>query len=148
MKNSAKLLAMMAFAGIGVSSLASEVFADRLIKCRMKGTWSKTGTAGDDFEFDASYIAKDGPDTFTGRYVNPGQSEGEFVGAATNGKWLILLKYTDAGHKGMTKEMIGTGYKDPKKNLIVISGNYRTLVGGSDIKASGLFKLAGTCRSG
>lgn len=146
MKRCAKLLAIMALAGLSVSSLASDVRADKMLKCRMKGSWSKPGAPIDDFEFDATYIAKDGPDTFTGRYVNPGESEADIQGAANRGVWQILLTYRDAKHKGMVKEMTGKGARVPATNLVSIEGKYRTLVAGNDIKADGTFKLIGTCK--
>ena len=146
MRRVAKVLGILALAGIGVSTPAREVWADKRLSCRMKGTWLKAGGRGDSFEFDAIYISKDGPDTFTGRYVNPGEAEADITGAATKGTWLITLTYRDAKHRGMVKELAGKGAKDPRTHLLNVDGKYRTLIGGSDIKADGVFKLVGTCR--
>ncbi len=137
---------LTAAATLGIGVAASEpAWADRQFLCRMKGQWGDA--VGDIFEFDAVYIAKDGPDTFTGIYDNPGAgSKAEVKGAANNGTWLILLTYSDAGHKGMIKELKGTGMKDPRTHLLTVAGNYRTLIGTSDIGKNGTFKLAGTCK--
>lgn len=122
---------------------AGDAQADKRFMCRMKGTW--VGTT-DDFHFDAIYIAKDGPDTFTGRYTNPGTAVADIVGNAAKGVWTILLTYTDAGHKGMLKKLIGRGTKDPVTHLVNIEGDYKTFLGANDIKKDGKFKLLGTCK--
>lgn len=146
MKLIAKVLAVAALAGIGATTLVSDVLADQRLRCRMKGTWVKSGGNNDDFEFDADYIAKDGPDTFTGRYENPGEAVADITGAATSGTWVIMLTYTDAKHKGMQKQLIGKGSKDSKTHLLQVTGTYKTLIGGNDIKADGAFKLLGNCK--
>jgi hypothetical protein len=62
--------------------------ADKRFICQMVGTWVETN---DDFKFDAAYIAKDGPDTFTGKYTNPGSSAADIIGNATSGTWTIVM---------------------------------------------------------
>ena len=146
MKRIAKVLAVVALAGIGATTLVTDVMADTRLRCRMKGTWIKVGGTNDNFEFDADYISKDGPDTFTGRYENPGEAVADITGAATKGTWIVMLTYTDAKHKGMQKELVGKGSKDPRTHLLNVDGKYRTLIGGNDINADGLFKLEGRCK--
>ncbi len=127
-----------------VSALSSDAWADKQFMCRMKGTWGDA--ASDVFEFDAVYVARNGPDTFNGVYDNPGaSSKADIKGVATNGTWLILLTYTDSTHKGMIKELKGAGMKDPVTHLLNVKGNYRTLIGTSDIGKNGTFLLEGKC---
>jgi len=110
--------------------------------CDMKGTWD----GKDDFIFLAEYLAKDGPDYFAGKYVNPGQAEADIIGRANNGVWEIVFTYTDAGHKGMAKKATGKGYRDGAKNELSVEGNYKTFIGANDIRKDGFFKLHGKCR--
>lgn len=125
--------------GIGMK----DAQADKRFTCQMTGTWVESN---DDFKFIAAYIAKDGPDTFTGRYSNPGTAEADIIGNASNGFWTIILTYTDAGHRGMIKKLIGRGAKDPKTHLLKVEGNYKTYLGTNDIKKDGQFRLLGACK--
>lgn len=68
------------------------------------------------------------------------------MGNASSGTWTIVLTYTDAGHKGMVKKLIGRGAKDPKTNRLLVEGSYKTYLGSNDIKKDGRFKLLGVCR--
>ena len=138
------IAALTAVAGIGaVAATTGTAEADQKLRCRMKGTWVESS---DDFEFDADYLAKDGPDYFAGKYVNPGQAEADIIGKAEKGTWTIILTYTDAGHKNMIKKLIGTGSKDRRTHELVVSGDYKTYLGANDIKKDGRFKLHGKCR--
>lgn len=148
MKRIAKVLGIVALAGIGVVATASDTSADTRLRCRMTGTWIKDAVngTGDDFSFDADYIAKDGPDTFTGKYVNGAEADADITGAATKGTWLITLTYRDAKHQGMIKQLTGKGSKDKATHLLNVTGKYKTLIGNNDIKADGFFKLVGQCK--
>jgi hypothetical protein len=146
MKRFAKVLGIMALAGLGVSTYANEVQADKTLRCRMKGSWVQKVGKTDDFEFDAVYIAKNGPDTFSGHYENPGEASADITGAASKGTWVIMLTYTDPKHKGMQKQLVGKGTRDKATNLLKVHGKYKTLVGGNDIHNDGFFDLLGTCR--
>lgn len=144
MKTITKHLGIASIATLGIlAATSSTVRADKRFICQMTGTWAETN---DDWKFEAAYISKDGPDTFTGRYTNPGTAEANVVGNAASGVWSIVLTYTDAGHKGMVKKLIGKGAKDPKTNLLKVEGDYKTFVGTNDIKKDGRFKLIGVCR--
>lgn len=131
-------------AALGVcSATLGTAEADKRFTCQMVGTWVETN---DDFKFQAAYIAKDGPDTFTGRYSNPGTAEADIIGNAANGIWTIILTYTDAGHKGMSKKLIGRGARDAATNLLKVEGDYKTYLSANDIKKDGRFKLQGKCK--
>ncbi|MFT3767578.1 MAG: hypothetical protein QM820_19155 [Minicystis sp.] len=138
------IAALTLTAAVGaIAATAGNADADQKLRCRMKGTWVESN---DDFEFDADYLAKEGPDYFAGKYVNPGQAEADIIGNAVNGTWTIILTYTDAGHKNMLKKLVGTGSKDRRTHELVVTGDYKTYLGASDIKKDGRFKLHGKCK--
>lgn len=144
MKTITHRLALATWAIIGIFSAAPrDAQADKKFTCQMTGTWVESH---DDFKFSAEYIAKDGPDTFRGKYVNPGTAEADVTGNAVAGKWTIIVTYTDAGHKNMVKKLIGKGAKDSVSHLLKIEGTYKTYLGTNDIKKDGQFKLLGTCK--
>lgn len=134
--------AVLATFGI-LAATTNTARADKRFICQMTGTWVESR---DDFKFEAAYFSKDGPDSFKGQYINPGFAEADVVGNAASGTWTILLTYTDAGHKGMMKKLIGRGAKDPKTHLLTVEGDYKTYLGANDIKKDGRFKLVGICR--
>lgn len=138
------IAALTVGAALGIAFAAiSTAEADQKLLCRMKGTWIESN---DDFEFDANYLAKDGPDYFAGKYVNPGASTADIIGKAQEGTWTIVFTYTDAGHKNMIKKLVGTGSKNKKTHELVVTGEYKTFLGTSDIKKDGRFKLHGKCK--
>ena len=144
MKTITKHVGIAALATLGIFTTASGTArADKRFICQMTGTWVESR---DDWKFEAAYTSKDGPDTFTGRYTNPGTADADVVGNAASGLWTILLTYTDAGHKGMVKKLIGKGAKDPKTNLVKVEGNYKTYIGANDLKKDGRFRLLGVCK--
>lgn len=131
-------------AALGVSfATLGTAEADQKLRCQMKGTWVESN---DDFNFEADYLAKDGPDYFAGKYTNPGQGEADVIGNAEQGTWTIIVTYTDAAHKNMIKKLIGTGAKDKKTHKLVVTGDYKTFLGMNDIKKDGHFKLQGKCK--
>jgi hypothetical protein len=149
MNKAIAIAAITAVAAIGAVAATQGTAAakDQQFFCDMKGQWKSDATGNaDDFIFLAEYLAKDGPDYFAGKYVNPGQAEADIVGRANNATWEILFSYTDAGHKGMMKKAIGTGRRDGAKNEITVEGTYKTFLGTNDIKSDGKFMLHGKCR--
>jgi hypothetical protein len=148
MKSITKRIGIAALAAVGMigaaAAYSTPAEADQRFLCRMKGTWD--GNANDVFEFDAVYIAKDGPDTFTGKYINPGAAEADIIGNAVAGTWTIILSYTDAGHKNMLKKLIGQGSKDRVTHELKVEGLFKTYLGTSDIKKDGKFLLHGKCK--
>lgn len=144
MKTITKHLGIAALATLGILTTASgTASADKRYICQMTGTWIESNES---WKFEAAYIAKDGPDTFTGRYTNPGFAEADVIGNASSGVWTIVLTYTDAGHKGMLKKLSGRGSRDGATNLLKVEGSYKTYLGTNDIKKDGRFKLLGTCK--
>jgi hypothetical protein len=142
-----KKLTLAAVAGAtaagALAVMPSEALADKTVMCRMKGTWVESK---DDWEFDAVYTIKNGPDIFRGVYENPGQAKADVLGTANAGTWTILLTYTDAKHANMSKKLIGQGQRDTVKNELVIKGAYKTFIGTNDIKADGTFLFHGKCK--
>jgi hypothetical protein len=147
MKSITKRIGIAALAAVGMigaaAAYSTPAEADQRFMCKMKGTWVESN---DEFLFDAVYIAKDGPDTFTGKYVNPGAAEADIIGNAIAGTWTIVLAYTDAGHKNMFKKLIGKGSKDRVTHELLVEGDYKTYLGTGDIKKDGRFKLHGKCK--
>ena len=64
-------------------------------------------------------------------------------GSASNGTWTIVLTYTDAGHRGWTKELVGTGSNN--KGTLAINGKYVTKKSGAKT-GEGSFQLNGKCK--
>jgi hypothetical protein len=133
---------------IGITSLAlvggvvADARADRKIKCEMSGTWYPDN---DSFAFVADYTERNGPDTFKGVYVNSSAGAVANVdGVASNGTWIITLKYTDAKHTGYEKHLVGQGTA-AKNNSLVINGNFTAKKNGAVVQ-NGTFKLNGKCR--
>lgn len=127
------------FASFTPSAMASKNFV-----CRMKGQW--LDNPNDVFEFDAAYVWNNGEDDFKGVYDNPGQARANIDGAARKGIWNIVLSYTDDKHKNMFKRLVGKGAKDPVTHDIIVTGDYKTFLGTSDIKHDGQFRLQGKCK--
>lgn len=125
------------------SSLIKFFTGTESLKCRMKGVWVETNEI---WEFDSDYLAKNGPDYFNGKYVNPGKAEASIIGRANDGTWDIVLTYTDAGHKNMVKKLKGKGFRDRVNNTVTVEGDYKTFVGTTDTNANGKFKLEGKCK--
>jgi hypothetical protein len=135
------LAAVGSIAAIGLA--AAPARADKQLVCEMKGRWVE---ANDDFNFQARYVAKDGPDTFEGSYNNLSKGTVALVkGVATKGTWAILLTYTDPQHKGQIRELVGKGSLVPQTNLIEIKGNYTYKQDTREI-GNGTFVMLGTCK--
>ncbi len=135
------LAAVGSLAAIGF--VAAPARADKQLVCEMKGLWVE---AKDDFNFQARYVAKDGPDTFEGSYTNLSKGTVAMVkGLANKGTWAILLTYTDPQHKGQTRELVGQGTLIPATNKIEIKGNYNYKQDGREI-GKGTFLMIGTCK--
>lgn len=111
--------------------------------CRMKLQWDNTN---DIAEFDAAYVSQSGPDDFKGKYDSPGQATATVDAASRNGTWNILFIYTDAKHHNLTKQLTGIGTKDPQTHQFTVDGDYKTFLGGTDIKRDGQFHLRGKCK--
>lgn len=144
MSNVIKQLGLVAAAGavvVGISVGAAWA-ADKQYTCEMTGRWIEQK---DDFVFQARYVAKAaGADTFSGLYFNATTGTTANVkGAADKGTWLIVLEYTDKGHKGQTRELVGTGTGTP--SLLTIRGNYTYKELGRQI-GIGTFSLIGKCK--
>src|SRR5262245_58326023 len=135
----ATVVAAGVFAALPTTATAASNFV-----CRIKGQW--LDNPNDVFEFDASYIYNNGEDDFKGVYDNPGQARATIDGVARKGIWNIVLTYTDDKHKNMFKKLIGKGEKDRINHEIVVTGDYKTFIGTSDIKHDGQFKLHGKCK--
>jgi hypothetical protein len=134
------LVAAASLAGLGL--VAEPARADRKLACDMKGTWVEQK---DDFAFQATYQAKDGPDTFDGLYTNPSAGAAAHVkGTASKGTWLIVLDYIDPKHRGQTRELSGTGTMLPT-NQLEVKGSYVYKQEGREI-GKGNFVLVGKCR--
>jgi hypothetical protein len=133
------LLGAVTFIALSVQS--GLLWADKTLTCRMKLTFVESRDAAD---FEAKYVAKDGPDSFTAKVSSPNYTA-NVQGTASGGTWTIPIIYTDAKHKGMTRKLSGVGTKD-QKNQLTIKGKYDTFLGSRDVKASGTFLLAGTCK--
>jgi len=136
-------LGVVAAASIaGIALVAAPVRADKKLTCEMTGTWIEQA---DRWVFQASYIAKDGPDTFKGLYFNAGAGTTANVsGAAEKGTWLIKLEYTDKLHKGQTRELVGKG-RLVGYDTLTVTGNYVYKEFGRQIGA-GSFGLIGKCK--
>ena len=143
MNSTLKRLALIGFTSLCVvGGVAADARADRKLSCEMSGTWFPDN---DSFAFVADYISKDGPDTFTGVYVNSSAGAVANVkGAASNGTWIISLQYTDAKHKGYEKALVGQG-KAAKNNTIDINGNFTAKKDGKEVQ-KGTFKMNGKCK--
>ena len=135
----AAAVALGVFAAVPTPAEAATNFV-----CRMKGQW--LDNPNDVFEFDAAYVYNNGEDDFKGVYDNPGQARANIDGAARRGVWNILLTYTDEKHKGMSKKLVGKGERDRTTHEIVVTGDYKTVVGLNDVKHDGQFKLHGKCK--
>jgi hypothetical protein len=143
MKNLTKQLGLAAAAGVVVIGLsAGSAWADKQYTCEMTGRWLEQR---EDFVFQARYVAKNaGADTFTGLYFNAtAGTTANVKGAADKGTWLILLEYTDKGHKGQVRELVGTGRGSP--DLLTITGNYNYKQDGRQIGV-GTSQLIGKCK--
>lgn len=137
-----KRLGVVLAMGLGVFG-ASDAVADSTLTCDMAGTWYPDN---DSFAFVAKYIAKDGPDTFTGVYTNSSAGAVANVnGVATNGTWIINLTYTDAGHRGYEKSLVGTGTRNAKTNLLTIKGDFTAKKNGGVVQ-KGTFTINGKCK--
>ena len=136
-----KRLGVVLAMGLGVLG-ASDASADQRLSCDMAGTWMPDN---DTFAFVASYIAKDGPDTFTGVYNNASAGAVANVnGVATNGTWIINLTYTDAKHRGYEKHLVGQGTR-AKNNLLTIKGDFTAKKDGAVVQ-KGTFTINGKCK--
>lgn len=136
-----KRLGLVAAMGLGMFG-ASDASADSRLTCDMSGTWYPDN---DSFAFVAAYIAKDGPDTFTGVYTNSSAGAVANVnGLANNGTWIINLIYTDAGHKGYEKNLVGQGKRE-KNNSITIKGDFTAKKNGATVQ-KGTFTINGKCK--
>lgn len=141
MNVSLKPLALVAAMGLGLFA-ASDAAADTRLTCDMSGTWYPDK---DSFAFVASYVSKNGPDTFTGVYTNTSAGAVANVnGVATKGTWIINLTYTDAKHRGYVKDLVGTGTRS-KSNLLTIKGDFTAKRNGSTVQR-GTFTINGRCR--
>ena len=138
-----KRLGVVFAMGLGLFSASGEATADTRYNCDMSGVWVEDK---DSFQFSAAYIAKDGPDTFTGVYTNASAGAVASVnGVASNGTWVIALKYTDAKHRGYEKSLLGTGTRDKKSNSITIKGTFNAKKDGREVQ-KGTFSMIGKCK--
>lgn len=134
---------------IGVMSLgliggtAASARADVKYTCDMKGKWIEDK---DDFAFLANYLAKDGPDSFTGIYVNASAgATANIVGTNSGGTWTITLTYTDDKHKNFVKELSGKGKWDAATTTMTVNGAFSAKRDGKEV-GKGTFNLLGTCK--
>jgi hypothetical protein len=145
MKALAKLIGFGALCLVG--AVSSDVGADQRLTCAMKGMWVERN---DNFYFDVSYVSKDGPDSFSGIYINKSAGATANVsGYALKGTWDIKFTYTDAVRQGVILELTGTGSRDKKSNKLTISGTYKATQHAEKLnKASrgGKFSMTGKCR--
>lgn len=110
--------------------------------CRMNGEWVE---AKDTWSFEAKVTQRDGSTELQGRYDNPGTGTADVTGTFIRGTWDIMFKYTDAGHRGVVRQLKGTSSHDGPDG-ITISGDYTTTVLSQPVKQNGKFKIQGTCR--
>lgn len=133
------LVAVASIVGIGL--VAAPASADRKLRCNFSGTWIEQN---DNFGFAADYWEKNGPDTFSGVYVNSSAgAQANVTGAASNGTWVIKLTYTDAGHRGQERRLSGQGKM--AGGMLTVSGPYSYWQGANQI-GKGNFKLVGQCK--
>ncbi|HRH43661.1 MAG TPA: hypothetical protein PKY82_18670 [Pyrinomonadaceae bacterium] len=124
-------------------ALINLIPADTRLLCKMTGTWVESN---DEFKFEAIYLAKKDSDILAGRYTNPGFADADINGDVKTGVWRINMTYTDSGHRGMIKKLVGNGRADRLKNEQIIEGNYKTFLGTNDIKMDGTFKIVAKCK--
>jgi hypothetical protein len=122
---------------------AGDARADKKLFCDMKGTWL---ASKDNFTFDAHYYVKDGPDYFEGVYTNTSANGAvaKILGKKQGRTWKITLIYTDPGHKGLMRELVGTGMKDANNKIHILGDYVATRNGRQEDK--GPFLLEGKCR--
>lgn len=126
----------------GLALAAAPARADKKLTCEMTGTWIEQN---DRFVFQAEYTAKNGPDTFVGTYFNASaKTTARVKGAADKGTWAIVLEYTDQGHRGQTRELLGKGQLIGNSTLTV-NGAYVYKEFGRQI-GTGNFSLIGKCK--
>jgi hypothetical protein len=130
-----------------VGVMSGSAWADQKMSCNMKGTWVDRN---DDFIFSVDYLSKDGPDTFSGVYVNPSNGAMATVsGSASKGTWVIKFAYTDAKRAGTELELMGQGAKDPKTHEVKINGTFKAtknIQNLAESSRSGRFSMLGQCK--
>lgn len=145
MKALAKLIGLGALCLVG--AVSSDVGADQRMTCSMSGMWVERN---DNFYFDVSYLSKDGPDSFSGIYVNSSAgATANVTGYALKGTWDIKFSYSDAVRRGVVLELTGAGSRDKKSNTLTIKGTYKATQHAEKLnKASrgGKFTLSGKCK--
>jgi hypothetical protein len=139
-----KRLGFISLVSLGlVGGSAVPARAEAKYTCEMKGMWVEEK---DGFGFVANYLAKDGPDSFTGIYVNSSAGATANVkGTNSGGVWTILLTYTDDKHKNFIKELTGKGTWDGKTSQMSVAGNFSAKRDGKET-GKGTFTLNGTCK--
>jgi hypothetical protein len=117
--------------------------ADSRHRCEMVGTWLETG---ENWLFSADYFQVDsGADSFWGHYVNPSAATtAKITGAAEGGTWNIKFTYTDNGHPGWVRHLIGNGSFNRGSHSITVSGR-ETLKKFGTPSGSGTFSMSGKC---
>jgi hypothetical protein len=145
MINFPKYLGAVALAALCTVGHAGPASADTKFICDMKGTWLE---AAEDWLFSADYISHPaGADSFNGVFANPkAGATANVIGNALQGTWTIIMNYTDAGHPGWVKRLIGTGKKDPVTHELVVTGNFTLSKSGTQT-GNGTFRLHGKCKA-
>lgn len=143
MKTSLTRLGLIAFTSLCIAGgVTRYAWAQQKLTCDMSGTWFPDN---DSYAFIADYVVRNGPDTFSGVYVNSSAGATAKVnGTANNGHWSIALIYTDAKHKGYEKYLTGEGTRQ-SNNTIVIKGDFTAKKSGSVVQ-KGTFVMNGKCK--
>lgn len=144
MRTAFKLAAATFLGGACLLVAPADAQADTRFNCDLKGTWIE---AKEDWLFAANYVAKNGVDSFTGVVTNSkAGTTANVVGSASNGTWIIQLTHTDAAHKGWIYQLVGSGSKDPKTQLLTVKGSFALKKNGTP-SGNGTFSLVGQCKA-
>lgn len=145
MRSALKYPVAVVFAALCLAGNAAPARADSRFICDMRGRWIE---AAEDWLFSADYIAHSaGADSFTGVFANPKAGvTANVIGNALRGTWAIKLSYTDAGHPGWVRELVGTGSKDARTHDLVVKGKFTLKKSGAQT-GQGTFELRGKCKA-